>query len=155
MKDLVDFAFLLLQVLTLGSPDEDPDEDHQDQDQDLDNDVAPGIEGRLEQASLQEFARSVTKRRSIFLTSFLKVQCQSFLVIRVSLASSKLRYTLQQLCSQEWVSERCLQSPDGLLKNGALVDSMLNIKQAQKLLRLICMPPYSRGKQVRRIDTYN
>ena len=78
MKDLVDFAFLLPQVLTLGSPDEDPDEDPQDQDQDLDNDVAPGIEGRLEQASLQEFARSVTKRRSsIFLTSFLKVQCQT------------------------------------------------------------------------------
>ena len=32
MKGLVDFALVLPQVLTLGSPDEDPDEDHQDQD---------------------------------------------------------------------------------------------------------------------------
>ena len=48
------------------------------------------------------------------------------------------------LCfSQEWVRERCLQSPDDLLKSGTLLDRMLNLKQAQKLLRLICMPSYS------------
>ena len=45
--------------------------------------------------------------------------------------------------SQEWVRERCLQSPDDLLKSGTLLDRMLNLKQALKLLRLICMPSYS------------
>ena len=45
-----------------------------------------------------------------------------------------------QICIQEWVHDRCLQVPEDLLKKGTLLDHMLTPKQAQKLLRLICIP---------------
>ena len=94
---------VLKVVLYLGSPDDEEEEEQS---------ATQSIEGRLESATLQEFAR----------------------------------YTLQQLCSQEWVRERCLQSPDDLLKSGTLLDRMLSLKQAQKLLRLMCVPPYFQMK---------
>ncbi|TRY73773.1 hypothetical protein TCAL_00950 [Tigriopus californicus] len=51
------------------------------------------------------------------------------------------RYTLKQISQQDWVHDRCRQTPEQtLLKNGILLDPMLSPKQAQKLLRLICYP---------------
>ncbi|XP_040577805.1 mediator of RNA polymerase II transcription subunit 12-like protein isoform X2 [Lepeophtheirus salmonis] len=48
------------------------------------------------------------------------------------------KYTLRQICLQQWVYDRCFQVPDDLLRNGTLLDPMLSSKQAQTLLRLIC-----------------
>eukprot|EP00095_Tigriopus_kingsejongensis_P004973 maker-scaffold96_size378025-snap-gene-2.33 protein:Tk04973 transcript:maker-scaffold96_size378025-snap-gene-2.33-mRNA-1 annotation:"mediator of rna polymerase ii transcription subunit 12" len=51
------------------------------------------------------------------------------------------RYTLRQISQQDWVHDRCRQTPEQtLLKNGILLDTVLSPKQAQKLLRLICYP---------------
>ncbi len=43
-----------------------------------------------------------------------------------------------QICSQDWVRDRCLQLPDDLCKQGFLLDNYLPAQQAQHLLRLIC-----------------
>ncbi|KAK2719591.1 mediator of RNA polymerase II transcription subunit 12-like protein isoform X2 [Artemia franciscana] len=51
--------------------------------------------------------------------------------------SAFARYVLRQICSQPWVHERCLQIPEDLLKNGSLMDSLLNPKNAQRLLNMI------------------
>lgn len=50
------------------------------------------------------------------------------------------QHVLRQICSQEWVLERCLQNPDELCQNGMLIDPMLTSKQAQRLLHMICYP---------------
>lgn len=54
------------------------------------------------------------------------------------------QHVLRQICSQEWVLERCLQNAEELCRPGMLIDDMLNPKQAQKLLHMIC---YSDGVQ--------
>lgn len=50
------------------------------------------------------------------------------------------QHVLRQICSQEWVLERCLQIPEDLCQNGMLIDPMLTSKQAQRLLHMICYP---------------
>ena len=54
--------------------------------------------------------------------------------------------TLRQICSQEWVRDRCLQVPDYLCNPGILLDKMLSPQQAQSLLRLICHTDMYRGR---------
>ncbi|XP_020279147.1 mediator of RNA polymerase II transcription subunit 12 isoform X2 [Pseudomyrmex gracilis] len=49
-------------------------------------------------------------------------------------------HVLRQICSQEWVLERCLQNPDELCHQDMLLDNMLTPRQAQKLLHMICYP---------------
>jgi len=50
------------------------------------------------------------------------------------------QHVLRQICSQEWVLERCLQNPEELCDTDMLLDSMLTPKQAQRLLHMICYP---------------
>lgn len=50
------------------------------------------------------------------------------------------QHVLRQICSQEWVLERCLQNPEDLCQTGMLIDPMLTSKQAQRLLHMICYP---------------
>lgn len=50
------------------------------------------------------------------------------------------QHVLRQICSQEWVLERCLQNADELCQTGMLIDPMLTSKQAQRLLHMICYP---------------
>ncbi|KAG4072103.1 hypothetical protein HA402_015602 [Bradysia odoriphaga] len=50
------------------------------------------------------------------------------------------QHVLRQICSQEWVLERCLQNADELCLTGFLIDEMLTPKQAQRLLHMICYP---------------
>ncbi|KAI5712973.1 hypothetical protein M8J75_012739 [Diaphorina citri] len=47
---------------------------------------------------------------------------------------------LREICSQEWVLERCLETPEELCREGMLLDDMLSPKQAQRLLHMICYP---------------
>ncbi|KAJ8669737.1 hypothetical protein QAD02_000996 [Eretmocerus hayati] len=49
-------------------------------------------------------------------------------------------HVLQQICSQEWVLERCLQNPEELCSEDMLLDKMLTPRQAQRLLHMICYP---------------
>ncbi|XP_059617864.1 mediator of RNA polymerase II transcription subunit 12 isoform X2 [Phlebotomus argentipes] len=48
------------------------------------------------------------------------------------------QHVLRQICSQEWVLERCLQNAEELCQPGMLIDTMLTPKQAQRLLHMIC-----------------
>lgn len=48
------------------------------------------------------------------------------------------QHVLKQICSQEWVLERCLQNSDKLCK--WLLMDMLTPKQVQRLLHMICYP---------------
>lgn len=50
------------------------------------------------------------------------------------------QHVLRQICSQEWVLERCLQNAEELCQQGMLIDNMLTAKQAQRLLHMICYP---------------
>lgn len=50
------------------------------------------------------------------------------------------QHVLRQICSQEWVLERCLQNAEELCKPGLLIDNMLKANQAQRLLHMICYP---------------
>lgn len=50
------------------------------------------------------------------------------------------QHVLRQICSQEWVLERCLQNANELCQTGMLLDPMLTPKQAQQLLHMICYP---------------
>lgn len=50
------------------------------------------------------------------------------------------QHVLRQICSQEWVLERCLQNPEELCHPDMLLDNMLTPKQAQRLLHMICYP---------------
>lgn len=57
--------------------------------------------------------------------------------------SSYARYVLRQICSQPWVHQRCLHNPEELLKLDGLLDSCLSLRQAQRLLQMICRPDLS------------
>lgn len=50
------------------------------------------------------------------------------------------QHVLRQICSQEWVLERCLQNPEELCHPGMLLDDVLTPRQAQRLLHMICYP---------------
>ncbi|RWS30264.1 mediator of RNA polymerase II transcription subunit 12-like protein, partial [Leptotrombidium deliense] len=50
------------------------------------------------------------------------------------------KHALKQICSQEWIHERCLREPEMLSKPDLLLDPMLTHKQAQQLLQMICHP---------------
>ncbi|XP_076370100.1 mediator complex subunit kohtalo isoform X2 [Tachypleus tridentatus] len=50
------------------------------------------------------------------------------------------RHTLQQICSQDWVHERCLRDPEKLCTQDHLLDPIVSNQQAQLLLHLICHP---------------
>ncbi|XP_014230379.1 mediator of RNA polymerase II transcription subunit 12-like isoform X1 [Trichogramma pretiosum] len=52
-------------------------------------------------------------------------------------------YVLRQICSQEWVLERCLQNPEELCQDDMLLDALLTPRQAQRLLHMICYPDTS------------
>ncbi|KOB66209.1 Mediator of RNA polymerase II transcription subunit 12 [Operophtera brumata] len=54
--------------------------------------------------------------------------------------SSLARRVLADICSEEWVLQKCLQNPDELYQNDMLLDSMLTPRQAQRLLHMICYP---------------
>lgn len=41
------------------------------------------------------------------------------------------QHVLRQICSQEWVLERCLQNPEELCHTDMLLDSMLTPKQVR------------------------
>lgn len=55
------------------------------------------------------------------------------------------QHVLRQICSQEWILERCLQNPEELCQDGVLIDPMLTAKQAQRLLHMICYPETDAG----------
>lgn len=55
------------------------------------------------------------------------------------------QHVLRQICSQEWILERCLQNPEDLCQNGMIIDPMLTAKQAQRLLHMICYPDTDAG----------
>lgn len=48
------------------------------------------------------------------------------------------QHVLKQICTQEWVLECCLKNCDEMCKDEILLDNMLNKKQAQRLLHMIC-----------------
>ncbi|CAN8021551.1 unnamed protein product, partial [Ixodes persulcatus] len=50
------------------------------------------------------------------------------------------KYALGQICSQQWIHERCLRDPDVLCSSDLLLDPMLSHKQAETLLQMICHP---------------
>lgn len=50
------------------------------------------------------------------------------------------QHVLRQICSQEWVLQRCLQHAEELCQRGFLLDEMLTAKQVQRLLHMICYP---------------
>lgn len=50
------------------------------------------------------------------------------------------QHVLRQICSQEWVLERCLQDPEELCHADMLLDSEMSQEQAQRLLHMICYP---------------
>ena len=47
-------------------------------------------------------------------------------------------WSLHQICSQDWVRDRCLQVPDDLFSKHILLDPEVKPHQAQSLLRMIC-----------------
>ncbi|XP_050541697.1 mediator of RNA polymerase II transcription subunit 12 isoform X2 [Daktulosphaira vitifoliae] len=59
--------------------------------------------------------------------------------------SELAQFVLREICSQEWVLERCLQNPEELCHQDMLLDSMLSSKQAQRLLHMICYPETASG----------
>lgn len=46
--------------------------------------------------------------------------------------SSLARRVLAEICSEEWVLQKCLQNPDELYQPDMLLDSMLTPRQAQR-----------------------
>lgn len=50
------------------------------------------------------------------------------------------KLALKQICSQDWVHEKCLRDREMLCKQDLLLDTMLSAKQAQQLLDMICHP---------------
>lgn len=72
-----------------------------------------------------------------FITSHLTNSAQNE---NTSSLSDFAQHVLRQICSQEWVLERCLQNADELCLTGFLIDEMLTPKQAQRLLHMICYP---------------
>uniref|UniRef100_A0A0A9YNL5 Mediator of RNA polymerase II transcription subunit 12 n=1 Tax=Lygus hesperus TaxID=30085 RepID=A0A0A9YNL5_LYGHE len=54
--------------------------------------------------------------------------------------SELAQYVLKEMCSEEWVLERCLEKPEELCTQDMMLDHMLSPKQAQRLLHMICYP---------------
>ncbi|CAH4017296.1 unnamed protein product [Pieris brassicae] len=54
--------------------------------------------------------------------------------------SSLARRVLVEICSEEWVLQKCLQNPDELYQPDMLLDPVLTPRQAQRLLHMICYP---------------
>lgn len=52
-------------------------------------------------------------------------------------------HVLREICSQQWVLERCLCHPEELCHNDNLLDPLLSHSQAQRLLHMICYPDAS------------
>ncbi|KAK6194758.1 hypothetical protein SNE40_000324 [Patella caerulea] len=50
------------------------------------------------------------------------------------------KYSLREMCSQEWVREKFLKEPDSLFHEDMLLDHLLSSKQAHQLLQMICYP---------------
>ena len=50
------------------------------------------------------------------------------------------KHALKQICSQEWVHEKCLRNQEMLCNQDLLLDTMLTSRQAQLLLDMICHP---------------
>lgn len=48
------------------------------------------------------------------------------------------KYALGQICSQQWIHERCLRDPDVLCSSDLLLDPMLSQKQVQSSLFYPC-----------------
>ncbi|KAJ8951793.1 hypothetical protein NQ318_019766 [Aromia moschata] len=48
--------------------------------------------------------------------------------------------SLREICSQQWVLERCLSHPEELCDMDNLLDPLLSHSQAQRLLHMICYP---------------
>lgn len=49
-------------------------------------------------------------------------------------------HVLREICSQQWVLERCLSHPEELCHQDNLLDPLLTHSQAQRLLHMICYP---------------
>ncbi|XP_045472646.1 mediator of RNA polymerase II transcription subunit 12 isoform X2 [Harmonia axyridis] len=49
-------------------------------------------------------------------------------------------HVLREICSQQWVLERCLSHPEELCDMDNLLDPLLSHSQAQRLLHMICYP---------------
>lgn len=49
-------------------------------------------------------------------------------------------HVLREICSQQWVLERCLSHPEELCDQDNLLDPLLSHSQAQRLLHMICYP---------------
>lgn len=54
--------------------------------------------------------------------------------------SSLARRVLAEICSEEWVLQKCLQNPEELYQPDMLLDPMITPRQAQRLLHMICYP---------------
>lgn len=54
---------------------------------------------------------------------------------------------LQEICSQNWIKERCLKAGDDLLKQNHLCEAALG-KGPQKLWRIICYPEYHQLRNI-------
>lgn len=52
-------------------------------------------------------------------------------------------HVLREICSQQWVLERCLSHPEELCHPDNLLDPLLSHSQAQRLLHMICYPDVS------------
>ncbi|CAH0557477.1 unnamed protein product [Brassicogethes aeneus] len=54
--------------------------------------------------------------------------------------SAFANHVLREICSQQWVLERCLSHPEELCEMDNLLDPLLSHSQAQRLLHMICYP---------------
>ncbi|XP_060517503.1 mediator of RNA polymerase II transcription subunit 12 isoform X2 [Cylas formicarius] len=54
--------------------------------------------------------------------------------------SAFANHVLREICSQQWVLDRCLCHPEKLCDSDNLLDDLLSHSQAQRLLHMICYP---------------
>ncbi|XP_066254151.1 mediator of RNA polymerase II transcription subunit 12 isoform X3 [Euwallacea similis] len=54
--------------------------------------------------------------------------------------SAFANHVLREICSQQWVLDRCLCHPEKLCDSDNLLDDLLTHSQAQRLLHMICYP---------------
>ncbi|XP_008193999.1 mediator of RNA polymerase II transcription subunit 12 isoform X1 [Tribolium castaneum] len=59
-------------------------------------------------------------------------------------------HVLREICSQQWVLERCLSHPEELCDSDNLLDPLLSHSQAQRLLHMICYP--DAGTSIEELD---
>ena len=50
------------------------------------------------------------------------------------------QHVLREICSQQWVLERCFNNTHELFHPDMLQDPLITIQQAQRLLHMICYP---------------